>query len=765
MSRKDVVGKVIKREITRAILERTQSMDFSKTMSMLGRKEPVVYEDVKETLNVASVNRDEVALAMDIFEPADAQGKELPVILAIHGGGLFMGDRGLERPYCRLLAHKGYLVFSIEYRLAPKANLCEQLDDVCAGLDYVGSMLVNYDVDFSRIFLVADSAGAYLAAYVSAMHDSEKLQSAIGQKPSRMVYAAVGFISGMFYTRKALQEQIYGDKRHDERFLKYMNIEDPEIVENMPPAFLITSCGDVFNNYSIKFNKVLKKHGRTSKLIYLGNEELQHVFPITNPEHPRSIEVTDKMLEWFDEQADCKRDRYKKEVDLSKKRKQAETDIKAGKFNDMKVWRSLKEMLSYDERMLKRTALIDCTRRYTYEQMYGEWECYAKVFSALDICADNDSRVALCGVISAEPVFALFGLNMTGAEVSLFSYLDFIPGGMWRSMLEKEKITDLIISDIMVAPDVREELFKAKEELGLRNVIYLHSLMGGPTVGPAELTYNELNYHKLRLTPGSVFMNELLEVYKDSPIKYDESKGGRKAFTTHSYGETKVTREAKTFTDKEFNKALCAIPGGVHSFAKKADDGKPMRVLQLFDLSSVMALSVQLCSSFAHGDTVVTTYFGFMHNKFIRAIDYYHVNLLMTTEFIMDKWLERNDLDDADLSSLWGIRVLGDDISPEKLDVYTQFFEKHGYKYSITSAEGNHEPLLGSDEEYRLRDEEAGFFGMFMSCDRAPVKKEEKKAFKMPEIPEDVMKAVLKYGNRVSGLSNGRRWIDHDFEA
>ena len=39
-----------------------------------------------------------------------------------------------------------------------------------------------------------------------------------------------------------------------------------------------------------------------------------------------------------------------------------------------------------------------------------------------------------------------------------------------------------------------------------------------------------------------------------------------------------------------------------------------------------------------------------------------------------------------------------------------------------------------------------------------------KKGFKMPEIPEDVKNLVMKYGNRVSGLSNGRRWIDHDFE-
>ena len=774
MIMQDGIGRTIKREAMRALLERTQSLNLSKTMAMFGAKEQVVYEDVKETLNVAYVNRDEVALAMDIFEPEAEKGAELPVILAIHGGGLYMGDRGLERPYCRLLAHKGYLVFSLEYRLAPKANLCQQLDDVCAGLDHVGSMLVDYDVDFSRIFLVADSAGAYLAAYVSAMHGSEKLQSAIGYKPSRMVYAAVGYICGMFYTNKALQEQIYGDKRHDERFLKYMNIENPEILKNMPPAFLITSCGDTFNNFSIKFNKALKAHGRISKLVYLGDEELLHIFPITNPEHPRSIEVTDRMLAWFEEQADEKRRGYKKETETFKKRKEAIERINAGDFCDMKAWRSIKERLLCDDSMLGRTAIIDCAREYTYEQMYGEWERYARAFSALNICSDNDSRVALCGVISAETIFSLFGLNMTGAEVSLFSYQDFLSDGMWKDMLEKEKITDIIISDIVVTSKIREEIEKAKDEFCIRNVIYMHSLMGGPTVGPAELTFNEINYHQLRLTPGTVFLNELLNKYKDAPVKYDESMGDRPAFITHTSESAMGLRQPQSFTDKEFNDTLSMFPKGPRSFMKSRDDGKPIMVLQSFDYSSIMTLSGQLCSSLANGETVITTYFGFMHPKFIRAIDYYDVDILMISGFILDKWLERKDLNDIDLSSLKAVLLSEDGIEPEKMDAYSEFFEKHAYKYGITAPDDTFEVGIHNNSSYSLfellntagasKEDGADIFDMLMPWKMFMPHRQEKEAFRMPEIPENVRKTVLKYGNRLSGLSNGRRWIDHDFE-
>lgn len=725
---KNGFGRTIKREVMRAMLERTQSMDTGKMMSAFGPSEPVVYDDIEETLNVAYVNREEYALAMDIFQPKDSGKQELPVIVIVHGGGLFMGQRDLERPYCRLLAHKGYLVFSLEYRLAPKATIMQQFDDVCAGMDHVGKMLVDYDVDFSRVFLMADSAGAYLTAYVAAMHDSEKLQNAIGYKPSRMVFAAVGFICGMFYTNKALEEQVFGNRRDDKDFLKYMNIEHPEIVNNLPPAFLLTSCGDTFNNFSIKFHKVLKKAGRVSKLLYLGDEELMHIFPITNPEHPRSLEATDKMLAWFEEQADIRRAARKKDPAVTRRRTRLQKRIEDGSINNQKAWANLKERISVDPAFLKRIAVIDCTREYTYEQMFAEWERYARVFSGLEIGSMSHSRVALCGAITAEPLFALYALNMTGAEVSLFSYPDFLPNGMWKDMIEKEKITDLIVSDIMVTAEVWEEIRKVREACGLRHVLLIHSLMGGPAVGPAELVYNECNYHALARKPDTVFLNDLFTTYQDTEISLDKSRGERLAFIAHTSGTTHGTRKMLPLTDKVFNEALNVMPDGYHGFVEGRNDAKPLRIAEPFDFSSIMALSGHVHGPLTHGETLVMTFFGFMHPKFIRAIGYYNISVLTITGFMVDKWLESDDLDSVDFSSLKVVGLTGGYTSPEKLEKYREFFKAHGYKYDITMSYGMSEAggkllfapkqesdkdILGSyddPEDVRIRDENDGQF-------------------------------------------------------
>ncbi len=312
--RKDNICSAVRREMFRIILERIQGEAMRQAID---EKEPekdtnMTFE-VEELLNQPYMNREEVPLAMDIFKPKVKEGTELPVIVTIHGGGLVMGDRKLSRRFSRKMAGRGYLTFSVEYRLAPRANCAQQLDDVCAGMDLIGRELVNYDVDFSRVFLIAESAGAYLATYVTAMRGSQKLQNAIGYKPSKMVFKAVGLVSGMFYTQKKdpigilLSEQFYGDKRDNKEFLKYMDPENPEIIDNLPPAILITSRGDFLNNYTLMFHDALKKAGKRTKLLYYGDKSLGHAFISMQPSLKKSEDAIDRMLDWFEAEADFAR--------------------------------------------------------------------------------------------------------------------------------------------------------------------------------------------------------------------------------------------------------------------------------------------------------------------------------------------------------------------------------------------------------------------------------------------------------------------------
>lgn len=357
-------------------------------------------------------------------------------------------------------------------------------------------------------------------------------------------------------------------------------------------------------------------------------------------------------------------------------------------INDQSIWKYIRQRNAADPRRLSRTAVIDCTRQYSYAQMFDEWERYARVFSALGMTEENASRVGIAGTISAEPLFAFYGLNMTGATVSMLSYPDFLPGGQWRTMVEREKLTDLVLSDIMVTPELWRALQKAKDALGLRNIILLHSRLGGPCTGPAELVYDEANHHMLSRLPGTVFMDALLKRYADAPLHYGSGDPEHLAIITHTSGTTKGTRKPLPYTDRAVNTVATNFGAGFHALVDSDPAEEQFRLAPSFDFSSFLCICGLINSSFAVSDCVVLTFFGFMHPKFVRAVGYYGINVIFTSGFMIDSWMKRPDAGDIDFSSVRVFSCGGSYLPPDKLVKYTQFVQSRGYKGNIMRGYG-----------------------------------------------------------------------------
>ena len=113
--------------------------------------------------------------------------------------------------------------------------------------------------------------------------------------------------------------------------------------------------------------------------------------------------------------------------------------LKDGSIYSMPLWKFIKECSEMNTAQLDAVAIIDCAKEYTYKEMFEEWDKYAKVFSALGITDKNKSRLAIGGTISAEPLFCIYGANMTGATISTLSYLNLLPSGGWKDMIQAEK--------------------------------------------------------------------------------------------------------------------------------------------------------------------------------------------------------------------------------------------------------------------------------------------------------------------------------------
>ncbi|WP_432506755.1 alpha/beta hydrolase fold domain-containing protein [Kineococcus arenarius] len=110
--------------------------------------------------------RDGSPLLMDLVLPAGAGGPSgpPPVVVWLHGGGWFTGDRHLAPDLTRFFAARGIAMASIEYRLSGQALFPAQLHDVRAAVRHLRREASALGVDGTRIGLWGSSAGGHLAA-------------------------------------------------------------------------------------------------------------------------------------------------------------------------------------------------------------------------------------------------------------------------------------------------------------------------------------------------------------------------------------------------------------------------------------------------------------------------------------------------------------------------------------------------------------------------------------------------------------------------
>ena len=136
-----------------------QRSDFEK--SCVTRDEKLTFPDgVDFTENIAYADDNEKAHRLDIFRPQNAKDTMLPVIINVHGGGLLLGNKEFNRYFCALLCKKGFLVYSIEYRLVPDCMIFDQLRDVFAAMDFIKKRVKPDGGDLSHVYMVGDSGGA-----------------------------------------------------------------------------------------------------------------------------------------------------------------------------------------------------------------------------------------------------------------------------------------------------------------------------------------------------------------------------------------------------------------------------------------------------------------------------------------------------------------------------------------------------------------------------------------------------------------------------
>ena len=126
-----------------------------------------------QTVTYCSPNN--IPQLMDIYSPTASSNAPMPLVEMVHGGGWTGGSKGdgdlksihpvPEVPTALLgLLADGFVVTSIDYRLAPRYKFPANIEDVKCSIRYLRAHAAQYHVNPNRIGLIGASAGGHLVS-------------------------------------------------------------------------------------------------------------------------------------------------------------------------------------------------------------------------------------------------------------------------------------------------------------------------------------------------------------------------------------------------------------------------------------------------------------------------------------------------------------------------------------------------------------------------------------------------------------------------
>ena len=115
-----------------------------------------------------------VQLLMDIYVPK-TRAARAPAVLFLHAGAWILGDKTVTsgvsefEPYLE----RGYVIASIDYRLAPMAKFPAQIQDAMCAVRFLRARAAEFGIDPNHIAAMGASAGGHLAALLGVLKGDE----------------------------------------------------------------------------------------------------------------------------------------------------------------------------------------------------------------------------------------------------------------------------------------------------------------------------------------------------------------------------------------------------------------------------------------------------------------------------------------------------------------------------------------------------------------------------------------------------------------
>lgn len=223
---------------------------------------------------------------LDVYRPKEAEGKKLPVIVSVHGGGWVYGDKERYQYYCMSLAQHGFAVVNFTYRLAPEFKFPAALEDANLVIHWIFAHAQQYGFDTEHIFGVGDSAGAHqLALYAAICTNQEYAKNFSFKVPDGFVPTAIALNCGAYkidlsekdLTTSLMDDYLtHGGTEEEMEMICVVN----HITEKYPPVYYMTCTGDFLVTQAPILEEKLIEKRIPHEFHFYGDaqHELGHVF-------------------------------------------------------------------------------------------------------------------------------------------------------------------------------------------------------------------------------------------------------------------------------------------------------------------------------------------------------------------------------------------------------------------------------------------------------------------------------------------------------
>ncbi|MEA5554282.1 alpha/beta hydrolase [Anabaena cylindrica UHCC 0172] len=240
-----------------------------------------------------------VPLKMEVYQPLKV-GKH-PALVVIYGGAWQRGNPRANSEFNQYIASRGYTVFAIDYRHAPKYQFPSQLEDVNTALNFIRKHAAEYEADLERMVLLGRSAGAHLAMLAAYQPDAPPIRAVVNY------YGPVNLTEGYksppqpdpIDTRAVLRTFIGGSL---EEFPKQYEIASPinYVTRSLPPTLLIYGSRDhlVEARFGRQMYERLHDFGNTA--VFLEIPWAEHAFDavFNGVSNQLALYYTERFLAW-----------------------------------------------------------------------------------------------------------------------------------------------------------------------------------------------------------------------------------------------------------------------------------------------------------------------------------------------------------------------------------------------------------------------------------------------------------------------------------